>query len=102
MLSWSSFAIKAFLASQVRREISVFRVKALMSVIFFLYLVRNLFNGKLFSDISIYALGDVLDVGGGSFYKRLMPLPASIASWTIVIHALRVHVLFKGRHLYAY
>ena len=50
----------------------------------FLYLIRNLLTRKLFSDLRIYGNGDVLDLGGGSFYKAVLRRGIPFSSWTTV------------------
>ncbi len=50
----------------------------------FLYFIRNLLSQKLFSDLQIYGNGDVLDMGGGSFYKDVLRRGIKFSSWTTV------------------
>lgn len=50
----------------------------------FLYLVRNILSRQLFSDLKTYANGDVLDLGGGSFYKAVLRRGIKFSSWTTV------------------
>ena len=48
------------------------------------YCLRDIFNRRLFADLSRYATGDVLDVGGGTFYESVLRKNIKFASWTSV------------------
>jgi len=48
------------------------------------YFLRDLFNRRLFVDLGHYAKGDVLDVGGGTFYEIVLSKNIKFNSWTSV------------------
>lgn len=49
-----------------------------------LFAIRDLFSRKLFFNLKKYCSGDVLDVGGASFYQTAIQKEVPFKSWTVL------------------